>query len=846
MLISLSVTPSLTAQTVSDSIKSTPSSTAINTKSIEEEEEDGALLNETIKYTAKDSIVFLNDSSRVILYGKANVLYGEMDITADRIEIDIKKNVIGAYGKKDSTGKLVDNPVFKDGEQTMEAEKILYNLKTKKGKIYQAMTKQGELLVIGEQIKKDSSNIIYMQNMTCIPCLEKDARTRFRAGKAKIIPNDKIVTGPMYLEIGGVPTPLGLPFGYFPNSKKQKNGILMPTFGNNASQGFNLRNAGFYWGINDKTDFIAYADIYTNGSFAIRTVNNYNILYKSVGVVNLAYNSLNVGDKDIPAQFSKQKGYSVGWQHSMDNKNNPTVRFSANVNFVKNQQFNRINAQNSAQFLQNNFQSNISFSKSFKNSSLGINATHNQSSVNNLKPVEISFPQLTYNVNRFFPFKRENAVKQNVFDKIGISYLFEARNTLKGFDSTIFRTSDFENRLAYGVRHSLPISTNFNIAKYITVTPALNFNSVMYTKTIRQNFISDNALINGGRIETDTVNGFVGGYDANFTTSLNTKVFFDYAYKKGNLKQIRHLMIPTLAYTYRPDLGADNVGFWKSVQTNSLGATTRYSIFQNSIFGGPAQGEQNALSLNLNNNIEAKLKQKTDTGITYRKVTLLQNLSASGAYNFAADSFHMSNIGLSARTVLFKNFDVVASADFDPYKRNRITGGRVNELLLENNGTLAQFNSANVAVNTSFGSDKLLALQNLRKSPDQNNSAEAGAIKKKETEEKLPWDITFNYNLSLIQNHQRAVILPTHALNWRANIQPTKFWKIGITSGFDFATQKLSYTSVNIYRDLKCWEARIDWVPFGVRKSYFLTINIKTSMLSEFKIPVQKPPVNNL
>lgn len=846
MLISLMVTLNINAQSVNDSLKtnSTIKTQTISTDIKSENDED--LLHVAITYNAKDSIVFLRDSNKVILYGKAHVVYDEMDITSERIEIDLKNNTIGAFGKKDSSGKWINTPVFKDGEQTMEAEKILYNLKTKKGKIYNAMTKQGELLVIGEQIKKDSTNIIYMQNMTCIPCQEADARTRFKASKAKIIPNDKIVTGPMYLEMGGVPTPLGLPFGYFPNTKKQKNGILMPTFGNNASQGFNLRNAGLYWGINDKTNFITYADIYTNGSYAIRTVNNYNILYKSVGVVNLAYNSLNVGDKDIPTSFSKQIGYSVAWQHAMDNKNNPTVRFSANVNFVKNQAYNRINAQNSAQFLQNNFMSNISFSKSFKNSSLGINATHNQSSSNNTKPVEISFPQLTYNVNRFFPFKRENSVKQTILDKVGISYLLEARNTLKGYDSTIFRTSDFENRLAYGIRHSLPISTNFNLAKYITVTPAINLSSMMYTKSIRQNFIIDTTTSQGGYIKTDTINDFVAGYDANFTTSFNTKVFFDYAYKKGKVKQIRHLLIPTLAYTYRPDLGKEQVGFWKSVQTNSLGATSKYSIFQNSIFGGPAAGEQNAVSLNLNNNFEAKLKQKTDSGITYKKVTLLQNLSVLGSYNFAADSFNMSNLGLSARTVLFKNFDIVATADFDPYQRSRITGNKVNALLIENNGTLAQFNTANLAINTSIGSDKLKAIQNLRKSPNQNNAAEPGATKQNTNDEKLPWDLTFNYSLGLTKNHIRNIILPTHALNCRANIQPTKFWKIGVTSGFDFTTQKLSYTSVNIYRDMKCWEARIDWVPFGLRKSYFLTINIKTSMLSEFKIPVQKPPVNNL
>ncbi|MBA3665522.1 MAG: LPS-assembly protein LptD [Bacteroidetes bacterium] len=797
-------------------------------------------LEDKITYSAEDSTVYLASQSKVLLYGKARIEYGDMNLQAQFIEMDYAKNIVIAYGTKDSAGKNVGTPVFKDGAQEMNADKIMYNLKTKKGKIFNALTKQGELLVIGKEIKKDSTNVIYMKDMRCIPCQDEDARTVFKATRAKIIPDDKIVTGPMYLEIGGVPTPLGLPFGYFPNTKKQHNGILLPQFGNSTNLGFNLRDGGFYWGINDKTDMIIRGDIYANGSWSLKTTNDYSVIYKAHGAVNLAYSVFNIGDKDIPTQFSKEKTYSVGWQHTQDNKSNPTIRFTANVNYVNNQRINRLNAINSGQFLTNTFQSNINFTKQFKSSSLSLNATHSQNSLTH--DAEITLPSLTYNVNRFFPFKRENAVRQNVLDKIGINYLFEARNTLSGKDSVLFK-GDIENRLRYGIRHSLPISTNFNILKYITVTPAINLSSSMYTKSTRKEFIR--GYTPTSNVKTDTVSGFVGSYDANFSTSLNTKVFFDYAFKRGRVKQIRHLLIPTLTYSYRPDFGQEQYGFYKKVQTDTTGVNyQRYSIFDNTLFGGPAPGKTNALGINLNNNIEAKVRKTTDTGFAYNKVSLLQNISLNTSYNFAADSFKMSIIGISARTKLFKYFDVVTNANFDPYGYDVVTRKQVKEFSYRNNNKLVQFTNANLALNTSFGSNQLEAMRKTRQPPNMTNGAERGAVNDLDKQEKLPWTVNVYYNLSLA-NINYNTLKPTQTLNFSGDIAPTKFWKLGITSGFDFTRKRVSYTSINIYRDLKCWEAHIDWVPFGIRKGYYLTMNLKSSMLRDFKIPKRSIPMDN-
>ena len=825
LLISLTrFNASFAQNQTSDSLKKVSVDTIIP---IEEDES----IEERITYSAEDSTVALPLEGKAFLYGKSKVNYGSMNIESEFIEIDYSKNLITAYGKKDSLGKNVGNPVFKDGSETMEAEKIMYNLKTKRGKIFNALTKQGELLVIGNEIKKDSTNIIYMKNMKCIPCQEEDARTVFRATKAKIIPDDKIVTGPMYLEIGGVPTPLGLPFGFFPNTKKQHNGILLPTFGNSPGQGFNLRQGGFYWGINDKTDMVIRGDIYANGSWALSTVNNYNVLYKSTGYVNLSYSRFNIGDRDIPTQSSVQKAYEIRWSHTQDNRNNPTIRFSANVNYLKNQNFNRLNSINTGQFLTNTFQSNINFTKSFKLSSLSVNALHNQNSVSKL--TEITFPSVTYNVNRFFPFKRETASPQNALDKLGINYIIESTSRISGYDSLLFKGSVLDS-IRTGIKHSIPISTNFNIFKYVTATPALNLSSVMYTKSIKKEFYVDtlnrkvpvtgkdgqlvrDSIVQG--IRNKNINDFIAGYDANFSTAFNTQIYFDYLFRRGNIKQIRHLLIPTLTYNYRPNYGKTQYGFWKKVQSDTLGNTKNYSVFEKGIYGGPGIGEVNALSLNLNNNIETKIKQKSDTGVTYKKIILLQNAGLGASYNFAADSFKMTNISVSARTVLFKNININVSSNFDPYVYSNSQNRRLNKFYYDYDGRLARFTDANFAISTALSSNMIEAAKKLRKPPSMTNGAERGAEAEQTDETKQPWNINLNYNLRL-SNADNTKTHPTHQLGATADIKPTKFWKIGVTTGFDFSSQKLSTTSLNIYRDLKCWEARISWVPFGVRKSY--------------------------
>lgn len=825
----------VTNSTPKDSIKSVVVD-SLNT------ENDTEALEHSIIYNARDSIRYETKGQKIYLFGDAYVQYESMNLKSEFIEIDNDKNTITAYGNKDSLGNAIGNPVFKDGNQEITCRKMMYNLKTKKGKIFDIKTKEGDLLLMGSEVKKDSNNVVYMKNLKCIPCQFEDSRTIFKATKAKIIPNDKIVTGPMYLEIGGVPTPLGLPFGFFPNTKKSHSGVLIPFYGNSEALGFYLKDGGFYWGISDKTDMIIRGDIYSNGSYGIRTVNNYNVNYKYNGALSLGFSEFRNGEKEVPSSYSKQRDISINWRHIQNQKSNPTIHFGSDVN-IRTSKYNKFNSQNTGQYLTNTFQSNINFSKTFKIGTLGINGRHDQNTQTKL--MNISFPELTFNVNRFYPFKKENRIKQNPIDKIGISYLLEARNTLSGADTSIFK-GNVGDSIKYGFRHSLPISTNITVLKYFTLTPGLNLSAVMYTKTTQKELNETTNAI----VKTNN-KAFKTGYDANFNTSLSTKVFMDYLFKSKRIKQIRHLLIPSLAYTYRPDFGEEQYGFWKDVISDTVNKyKTKYSIFENNLFNGPAQGELNSLNLNLNNNLEAKIRKKTDTGFVYNKVTLLQNLSFNGSYNFAADSFKMSFVSMTGRTKIWKYFDVLFNSTFDPYYSTITTNTatalqstyRTKDYLLNTNGRIADFKNGNIAINASLNSTSIVGLI---KKPDLTNAAEKGATATNtaQAQEKLPWNLTIYYNLAYtkVLNKLRDV----QTLNFSGDIAVTKYWKLGLTSGYDFTNKNLSYTSVNLYRDLKCWEARIDWVPFGFRKSYSLTINLKTSMLSDIKIPRQRQWYDN-
>ncbi len=793
-------------------------------KSVQTDTLPDQTIDSEINYSANDSIRYEIAEKKIILFGDAFVDFSGKTLKAAQIEIDNEKNLVTAYGTQDSLGNWKGRPIFKDGNNEMRCEKMIYNTKTQKGKIYGVLTEQADMFIYGESIKKDSNNVMYIKNAKCIPCEYEDATVYFRASRAKVIPDDKIITGPLFVEIAGLKTPIGLPFGFFPNVKnKSKSGILIPNFGQSPNQGFFLENAGFYIPINDKTDMEIRGDIYSSGSWALKTFNRYQSRYRFSGNLNIVFKQIILGNKEIPFEknailgYQKLNNFSINWFHMQDPKSNPSQRFSANVN-IQSAFNNKYNPQNSQQYLTNTFFSNVSYGYSFKNVVLSVNARHNQNTVT--RDMEISFPELTINTARFFPFKYESNSKQTVLDKIGISYTAEARSFLREKDSAFFKQQNL-SKIQYGIRHTIPISTNMNVLKYFTLTPAINFSAVNYLNSINYDFDKEKNLLS-----KDTVQGFKTGFDVNFSSNLTTKLFGDYYFKSKRLKQIRHFIIPTVGINYHPNLKSDKLGFYKMVQYDTLGNKRSYSIFENGIFGGPLGDEGGALTYALNNNLEAKVRQKTDTGFIDKKVILIQNLSISGSYNLAAKELQWSLINISARTTIWKNIDLLGASVFDVYDTDSL-GIRKNEFFASNQKGFFRYVSSQLAVNAAFNNQLF---------PDFVKNSGNWSIN-------VYYTILFNknYNLNLLQVSSK----PTQQLNLSGNIEVTKKWRLGFTSGFDFTTKNLSYTSFNIYRDLRCWEAKIDWVPFGFNKRYTIGINLKTASLRDLRIPRQRSWFDN-
>ncbi len=791
-------------------------------------------LESPIHYSATDSIRFEMDNEHIYLFGEAVVEYEGVNLTAEVIEIDYKNNLVFAHGVMDSTGKLQGTPIFKGDGEEIQCEEITYDMGTGKGIIKNIVTRQGDLIIKGEKIKKDSNDVMFFKNLACIPCEFENSKTIFRATKAKVIPDDKIVTGPMYLEIAGVPTPVALPFGYFPNTKKRsKSGVIIPTYGESPNLGFFLKDGGFYLPMGPKMDMQIRGDIYSYGSWALKNFVNYNVRYKFTGAFNVGYSIFNTGEREIPFPnpnyFQRRQDFFVRWQHIQDPKARPGTRFSAVVNAGSNS-FNQYNAQNTGQYLTNTFASNISYSKTFDIGSLNLNARHSQNT--QTKTVEVILPEVTFNVNRFFPFRNEERSKQTWIDKIGMSYLGETKAILRRPDSLFFDASSTD-LIQSGVHHNLPVNTNINLFKFVTFTPSMNLNAWNYFDYV--NYTYDTTL---NAAVADTIRDFKTAFDVNFSGSLTTKVFGNYLFRGKKIKQIRHTLIPAVSFTYRPDMTVPELDFYREVQSSATGQMREYTVFERGIYGYPSGARSGMLAFNLNNNVEAKVRTKTDTGYADKKIVLLQNLTVNGYYDFMAKERNMSNLDISGRTKIWKNIDLLMRGIFNPYAATSL-GGDSTVYQYSVDGRLARFTSGNIAVNTVFSSQ---TFSSVKTNPQLTNPVENTASTAPNPN--LPWTINVYYNLNYALVQKKETVNQT--LNMSGDFFVTSKWRVGFTSGYDFVNKNISYTSLNIYRDLRCWEARFDWVPFGFRKRYSISINLKTSMLRDIKLPRTREWYDNL
>ncbi|MGQ1889762.1 putative LPS assembly protein LptD [Thermophagus sp. OGC60D27] len=824
------------------------------------------ILDAEVKYSASDSITF--SGGKVFLFGDASVSYQEVLLTAYKIELDLDSNLAYATGRIDSLGNEEGLPVFKDpsGEYTMRS--IKYNFETEKAIIEHVVTEQGEGYVVSQRAKKTEENVYCLRNGKYTTCTNHDhPHFYLNMTKAKVIPGKKIITGPAYLVVEDVIMPVGIPFGFVPSTSSYSSGFIVPSYGEESSRGFFLRDGGYYWAASDYFDLSLTGDIYSNLSWGTRVASRYKKRYKFSGSFKFQYITNVTSEKELP-DYSKSKDLSLSWSHSQDSKANPYSRFSASVNFSTSS-FDRNNVGSiidPVKLATNTKRSSISYSRQWPDSpfNLSANVQHSQNSRDTT--IDLTMPNLTLTMSRIYPFKRKNKIgsDERWYEKVSLSYTGNTSNRISTKESELFESSlsrDWKN----GIQHSIPVSMNFKLFRFFTLSPSFSYKERWYFKSIRKAYDEESQSI----VVSDTIQGFNRVYDYSFSVGTQTKLYTFFRPSRwlfGDAVQaIRHMMTPSISMSYRPDFGDPKYGYYKWFQyydqKNDTIKDYEYSIYEGSLYGSPGKGESGSMSFGLNNNLEMKVKSRKDsTG--FKKISLLESLNFSTSYNFLADSMNWSKINMSGRTKLFGT-SVNFSAIFDPYTIQLNESGnpvRVNRLLWKDKRKIARMESASLSFGLNFGSKTFQKKKENQQDqdpmdqfPDQqpprdnlnNNMPDqeppAGLQQTAEYAQfSMPWNISLNYNMRVLQDDFNVEKMAynkkvTADVSLSGNVELTKKWSVSFSSGYSFDDKKLSHTNFRINRDLHCWNMSFNLVPIGTYKSYFFTIAVNSSMLRDLK-----------
>ena len=805
-------------KSIADTIPPAPDSTQIQNNFFDDE----------IKQFAEDSLKLSIDGKKAFLYGNAKIEYQKTTITASYIEIDWDKNTIYASFTTDSAKNKIGIPVFTEENESFKAEEMTYNFKTKKCSVKKITTKEGEGYILGKTVKKVSDDVFYLNKGDYTTCDAEKPHFSIRANKIKIIPGKKIITGPAYLTFFRIPTPLIFPFGYFPNNDKKSSGLIIPSYGESANMGFFLKDGGYYLTLSEKMDLSLKSDIYTQGSWNLKSLLRYNNRYKYSGNLNLSYGNMKNSYVGFP-DYSEKKDFNIKWSHKQDQKANPSLTFSANVE-AGSSTYHRNNSYDDNEYLKNTMSSNINLSKSWSDgffNNLNLSLRHSQNTSN--KNISLTLPDVSLNSKRVYPLKLiGNSAKTQWYDKISIQYGMNTKNTISTTDSLLF-TKNSLSKFRNGMTHNIPISSSIKVLKYFTLTPSFNLTERWYLNRIEKTWNS-----NDSTLTTDTISKFTRAHDYNLSTGLNTKIYGLVEFKKSKIAGIRHVMSPNISFTYNPDFSDEKYDYYKTVQINENGETQNYSIMENGIYGSPSNRESGTINFSLGNILDMKIRNNKDTVETFKKIKLIESLGISSSYNIFSDSLNFSNIRLNARTRLLNILDITFSSDYDPYVTNTDRTNRINQFELSTNKRLARLKSFTTSIGLSINDKSFSA------DKDENKDE-----KKEEDENRdfyaIPWDLSANYSLTYDKGHNIAAFADTtQSLTFSGNLKITKNWKIGFRSGYDFDEKELTYSSVDIYRDLHCWEMLFHWIPLGYHQSYTLTIRVKAAALRDLKYEKKK------
>ena len=798
-------------------------------------------------YLIKDKMLFL--------YGNADVTYKAINLKGAKIDFDWKTTTVQAEGMPDSNGNLIGKPIFKDGEKSYNTKKIAYNFKSKKGKVYEILTEESGGFVRLEQGKRTDDSSWFGKNAWYTTCNEKEnPHFYIRAKKAKVVPNKLFVTGPANLVVADIPTPLYLPFGIFPLRKGQRNGIIFPQYGDSRTLGLFLKDGGYYIPIKDQYSLTFLGDIYTGGSWGIKTLFDYNIRYKVSGGLSFSYFRRRADNPDRPGAVSAND-FAFTWRHSQDPKLRPLTTFTSSVNF-QTSTYLRNNLVTDQSLNNTILNSNIVFSKSFRRLpiSLTLSASHNQNLRN--RSIRIDLPIFTFNVSRFAPFKSKISTgKIKWYENIGMNYNFEAKSFISTYDSILLKAEALDY-IKYGARHSVRIDVPLTVFKYVKITPSFDYNGRFYfketqkywdpTTVIIQNGPDDYDTLNG-RVITDTIQKFRAINEFSASINISTKLVGIFRFKNQYIKALRHIFTPFIGATYKPDFGTPFWNYYGIVQNNETGSTIKYSKFEavQDLYGSPSQGLIGSINFGITNNFELKVYSKTDTVKHERNLPLIDNFSINGSYNFAADSLRLSPFRFSANSSIIPNMSINFGFGLSPYAVNN-NNAPYEEWLWNQRKKLLRLTDANVNISGRLMSKKAAntpAAQNTESTDtDESYKAEKAYVTRNLDyyyDFNIPWQLTLGYNMNLtrgkVGNPDTSII--TQSLSAALDFNLTKNWKIDINSGFDFSRLEPTLTTVNIIRDLHCWELSFNWTAFPVfYQTYLITLRVKSPVLQDLKL----------
>ena len=802
-----------------------------------------------IDRTCNDSTIQDFKHNKIFYYGGAVIKYDDIEIQADYVEFDFEKHTIYAKGMPDSTGRIVGKPVFTQAGQKYLSDEMSFNFDTKKGIITKVFTEDNQNYLHGDRIKKMDDGKINIKSGSFTTCSNQEhPHFEFHFHKAIVIPDDKIVAKWLYFKLEETPLPVVAPFALIPNSKGQRSGIIIPSFGESANRGFYFENGGYYWAINDYMDFQVLGDIYTRGSWALKPTFRYAKRYKFRGSLAASY-AINKVGVEGSSDYTESTDFKIRWTHKQDPKSRPKSSFSADVYIVSNN-YNKYNAISTTEYLSNTFQSSIAYQTSFANKFfLTVNGSHSQNTLTH--QMTVTLPEVTLTMNRIYPLKNVGKPgKKHWYSELNMSYSVNAKNYISMPDSLFFKDDGWLDNMQNGMQHRMPINLPIKLFKYFTWTTSLNLSDRMYLEHYVKNWVPNED--GSGFVKTDTIPHFTNIFSYDMSSNITTKLYGMLRFKRGPIRAIRHVLTPTVGFSYNPDFSEQFWGYY-AYYVDGNGNPQKYAHNQGSIYGTAPGQKSGRITFNLSNNLEMKVPSRKDTVTGLKKIVLIENLTLSGNYDIAKDSLNWSYLSIGGRTTLFKNFSIQYASLWDPYVLDS-TGTKqlnkyewdVNHRLFRKKSVTWNFSASYTINNQTFKKDKK---KDTKKTSDLASEQELDDINNNPDDYvdwSTTWSLSLSYNLRLTNNptyinyitQDYRTTVQTLGVTGSINLSPK--WKLSAQTGWDFESHKISYTSLTVYRDLHCWEMRFNVIPYGTYKSWNFQINVKASALQDLKLTKKK------